>query len=803
MDWWLLSFFIGAILSLFLPIVPEIITLLLFISLAVALFAFKSTRSTSGLFIGIAWMLLNGVNYDNTWSINNLNPIELATSPQHVTGEIINIPTVDNGNHRFNFYVSQLNKQKLVKPFIIRLSWKFGKKDQIVNLLQGQRYQLKVKFKPAHGFANEGGFSYQTWLREKHIVATGYVKSSKKNHELSSSGNLRQNLYNQYLSNLPEHPLSPLLLALSFAQRSEISTDIWQVLQGTGTQHLIAISGLHLGLVASGSFLFFLFVCRYLPLHKVLPRVVSQNIMRLNLRYLVLLLSLTVTLFYGYLADFSIPTTRALTMLFLYWLARIIGIKFTLIRWFLVTLFVLIIIEPFSLFSASFWLSVYAVAVIFLTLWRLAYTMNDQVKVWRIFKSLLYIQLSLTLFLLPLAALFYHQISSVSLFANLLAVPLMSFVVIPLSLLSLVILPLSSELSSWVMKLTLEVLQWLWQYLSYLAQLDFSLIAISTFETKILSSIILVIALRAFLSATFSLRKGEVIIPSILMVLMISLMIAPVQPSIDSPKEVDGALKWQVNILDVGQGLAIIIEQGGHAILYDTGGAYPSGFNLSEAVILPYLQSRGIDKLDKVIISHSDNDHAGGLAILLNKIKVDEVIINDVELRNVNDEFCLSGQRFHWRGLNFHQLWPKEKKGSDNNDSCVIRIDDGQNSVLLTGDISKKVEHRLVTKMQLGELVLDSNVLIAGHHGSKTSSSSHFIQTVAPEHVIFSAGFLNRWHMPAQAVVQRFIQSSATIHSTSEHGMIRFNFSDEPIKVHQYRRDLSPYWFVNAKRQFN
>jgi len=807
MDWWLLSFFIGAILSLFLPVVPELFTLFLFIGLAIVVLSFKTTRSTSGLFVGIAWMLFNGFNYDNAWQVNNIAPFELAASTQQVTGEIINIPTLSNGNYRFNFIINQLNEQKLLKPFIVRLRWKFGKKDHVFKLSQGQSYHLMVKFKPAHGFANEGGFSYQTWLREKHIIATGYVKSSKNNRVLSTSVNLRQGLYNRYFNNLPENPLSSLLLALSFAQRSEISPDIWQVLQATGTQHLIAISGLHLGLVASGSFLFFLLIARLLPLHRILPKFFSQQVMLYNLRYLVLLLSLIATIFYAYLADFSIPTTRALTMLLIYWLTRLIGIKLTLKRWFLVTIFLLIIVEPFSLFSASFWLSVYAVALIFLTLWRLSYALRDQIKIVGIVKGLLYIQLSLTLFLLPLAALFYHQISSVSLFANLLAVPLMSFVVIPLALLSLVILPLNVEISSGVMSLTLEVLYWLWQYLSYLAQLGFSLLAISTFETKVISTIIFLIALRAFLSPVFITIKDKIVIKNSLILLIITLLITPVHStnklSVDNLVANHKAVTWQVNVLDVGQGLAIIIEQGGHAILYDTGGAYPSGFNLSEAVILPYLQYQGINKLDKVIISHSDNDHAGGLAILLKNIQVDEVIINDAKLRKANDDFCLSGQAFRWRGLNFQQLWPTEKKGKDNDDSCVIRIDDGKHSVLLTGDISQKIEHRLVAKSKLNEIKLEADILIAAHHGSKTSSSKRFIKAVAPEHVIFSAGFLNRWRMPAKSVVQRFEQANIKVHSTSEHGMVRVKVSEQLLEIQQYRRDLSPYWFVNAKRHFN
>jgi competence protein ComEC len=816
MDWWLLSFFIGAILSLYLPIIPEIFILLLFISLAIALFFNKKTRSASGLFFGLAWVLFNGFQYDNTWLVNKLD-IDLVSKKIHqVEGKIVSIPAVDKGNYRFNFMLVKLNDQDMLKPFVIRLRWKFNPKDSSVVPVQGHTYHLTVKVKPAHGYANEGGFSYQTWLREKNIVATGYVKSSTENRLVSSNTGLRQALYSQYVMNLPEHPLSPLLLALSFAQRNKISAGTWQVLQATGTQHLIAISGLHLGLVASGSFMFFLFATRILPLHQLLPRKVWQPLLAFNLRYLVLILSLLTTLFYGYLADFSIPTTRALTMLILYWLTRLLGIKLTLKRWFLLTLCTLVLIAPFSLLSTSFWLSVYAVMIIFLTLWRFSYVLNDGVKFWRIAKSLLIIQLSLTFFLLPLTSFFYHQVSTVSLVANLLAVPMMSFIIIPLSLLSLILLLFNENLAHWVMQLALDILQWLWQYLLFLTNQSHSLLSLSLVQSQVIAAVVAVIAFRYFISSSFfkfSMVDDKIYLwlrntRALLVIIALSSLLTFSNSTnthenkdtlIHSNRQID----WQVNILDVGQGLAVVIQQGEHAILYDTGGAYPSGFNMTEAVILPYLHYHSINQLDKVIISHSDNDHAGGLTILRKKIVINEVIVNDVTIRESDDDFCLSGQSFKWRGLYFDQLWPEKKQGENNDDSCVIRISDGLHSILLTGDISKKVEKLLVNKAKNNTLTLDSDVLIAPHHGSKSSSSIEFIKQVAPDAVVFSAGFLNRWNMPNKLVKQRFINNNIMIHSTNEHGMIRVDMHDKKVNILQYRRDLSPYWFVNSKRKFN
>ena len=219
--------------------------------------------------------------------------------------------------------------------------------------------------------ANLGGFSYQTWLNSKSISATGYVLNNKDNKVIIAEPSLRQQLFNDYTELLtkywPEHELTPLLLALGFGSRSALNQDLWQVLQATGTGHLIAISGLHIGLVATGSYFFIMLFMRVLPLQFFANSYLLQS---LNIRYLAIGLSMLVALSYGYLAGFSLPTIRALVMVSLYWCLRLMGLNVSITRWLLLTLFLLTLTTPFSLFTASFWLSVYAVTVIFLTLWR-------------------------------------------------------------------------------------------------------------------------------------------------------------------------------------------------------------------------------------------------------------------------------------------------------------------------------------------------------------------------------------------------------------------------------------------------
>ena len=280
MDWWLASFFLGAILSLFLPIVPEFSVLLLLISISLAFFYYsfklnKPLRASSGLLLGASWMLFNALSLQQVWQENQLDALKLASKTQWLQGQVLSLYSpikkrVETAHQqqviaqrlRFNFKVTHLNNQKLETALKLRLSWK----QAAFPLQQGQTAQLKVKLKPAHGLANLGGFSYQTWLNSSGISGTGYVVNDKNNQLLSAEKSIRQALFNRYKNHLPNHPLAPLLLALGFGSRSDLSPEVWQVLQATGTGHLIAISGLHIGLVATASYFLITLFIRCFPL---------------------------------------------------------------------------------------------------------------------------------------------------------------------------------------------------------------------------------------------------------------------------------------------------------------------------------------------------------------------------------------------------------------------------------------------------------------------------------------------------------------------------------------------------------
>jgi competence protein ComEC len=826
MDWWFITFFLGALLSLFLPTVPTIFCVVLCLVFASVIFCFEKSRKYTGLFLGCAWVLYHGLVYQEAKQRYTSLESESIRSPVIIQGEISSLPQLKNQTQRFNFSITHINHKLIKYGHEVRLSWKNKQHIHFNTLSQGQKWQLNVRLKPAHGLANVGGFSYQTWLRKNGLVATGYVinkksidkRISKKgvlkvnivNKRLQNTVTIRQSLYQKLSTLLPNNDLSPIVLALTFGERSGLTKEHWQVLKNTATQHLIAISGLHLGLVAGGAYAFFSWLMNVLPLRLLLSGTFQQKLLRINNKIIVILLTLLFALFYSYLAGFSVPTSRALLMLILYWGARGLGVKLSTTKLILLTVFFIILFSPFSLFSNSFWLSLYAVSVIFFMLWRFRTKFSSQhsseqylsqqysnkkivinkVKHW--FLSLFHLQIGLIFLMIPITVQFNHQLSLLALPANLVAVPWMSFTAIPLSLLSVIFAPFNHAISSFFIELSLLSLSFLWQYLTWLSEFSLAEIRVSLFDWGCLVVTSLLIILYFFAGLTFR------------HLLVICFVMSTLGYLYFKDKAVS-ANTWQVNVMDVGQGLSIVIETKAidskksedKVLIYDTGASFPSGFSMSETVLVPYLISQGYQTIDKLIISHDDNDHAGGLSLLTEQFPVEQIIYNDSEKYFQ----CLSGTMMTWQHLTIDFLWPDKPEAKHNDDSCVIKISDGRRSVLLTGDISKKVERQLIRQYSSSAVeekqVLNADILIVPHHGSKTSSSVTFIEHVSPQYAVFSAGYLNRWNMPVESVEERYIQRNIHTLNTAENGMVQFIITPHDITVKSHRQNLWPFWFAN------
>ncbi|MBA6328005.1 DNA internalization-related competence protein ComEC/Rec2 [Colwellia sp. MB02u-6] len=827
MEWWLLTFFFSAILSLFIPIVPEFSLLLIILLVSLIFIFIGKFRFIAIAVFAVVWILIAGSQYQGTLEKNNIKLEQLHKKVHLIQGEVNNIVHTKAGSSRFNFLVSHWQGRKINEKFKVRLTWKAADKP----LLQGQKWQLTVKLKPAHGLANIGGFNYQVWLRQQKIVATGYVKTKnkiqtkKQNVLLLHKTSWRQYLYQKLSVLLADKPLSALVLALGFGERGELTREHWRVLSATATQHLIAISGLHIGIVAFASLIFMRIVIRLLPLSSLLPTSWQLKLMQINLNYAPILCSGVMAWYYAYLAGFSIPTLRALVMLLLFWSLKIMHIKVTLLPWLLLAVLIILLVWPLSLLSASFWLSISALVIIFSTFSRFSmrtivpvltrdktslltlesspkarlkkqwHGVKTPVLLW--LKTLFVMQLALTIAMLPIAASLNYQLPLAAFFANIVAVPLMSVTVIPLTLLAVIALPFSLWLANFFTDLALLSLSYVWQWLLYLASAEWAVLAISYQQIQTMLLLFVMIALAVF----FRLARAKFIAA-------LSLFIMAVVINFSSAEQQQ---EWRLSVLDVGHGLAVVIEKNHHVFLYDTGASYPSGFNMADAAILPYLKHQGYQAIDGVIISHNDNDHAGGLRHLRAKMAIKRVIANDLVLKP--DSHCISGQRFTWQGLVFEVLSPMQVDGDKNDDSCVVTISDGFHRVLLPGDISIKQEKRLLNVAGMAKK-LSSDILIAPHHGSKSSSSRGFLTAVMPRYVVFSTGYLNRWQMPSNEIMGRYNSFDIMTFNTVDEGMVTFKFSQttggkniEPsakdniagtvIEVISYRDDIRPYWFVN------
>jgi competence protein ComEC len=256
---------------------------------------------------------------------------------------------------------------------------------------------------------------------------------------------------------------------------------------------------------------------------------------------------------------------------------------------------------------------------------------------------------------------------------------------------------------------------------------------------------------------------------------------------------------WFVEALDVGQGLAVLVRNGDQTLLYDTGPRYPSGFNTATTEIVPYLHALGVTNLDHLVISHSDIDHAGGFAVIMDDFMPKNVLLGEpIFYKNkgaVNYQLCKTGQKWDLGALSVSVLSPDKHSKKNNNNSCVLRISDGQTSLLLTGDIEKRQEAILIKEQRER---LASDLLFAPHHGSKHSSSEPFIKAVAPQWVVFSAGFMNHWKFPAEEVKLRYKNQSVNMVNSGLSGFIRFKIKKGLIKVQTYREDLAAYWYHHS-----
>lgn len=706
----------------------------------------------------VSWVSSNLIEQrlPNQWENKNIK----------VIGKIVEIPQQNDKSLRFLMQVEQALEADSDKPIVwkgrIKLSWykHFPKQ-----MTAGSRWQLVIRAKRPSGFINEYGFDYEKWMFSQRIVATGYVRKSPNNQQLTTLFSVdqpRQQLAQAIEQALPNSPYLGLVQGLALAQRQHISDAQWETLRETGTSHLLAISGLHIGMVAGlGVGIMWLIGWGYPSLF-----------LRIPARLIAVSAGLVFATLYAILAGFTIPTQRAWLMVVVLLLGlmwrRQIPFSLTLSM----ALLAVLLLDPLVPLSSGFWLSFAAVSSIaFLSLRRFK---HDRYSVIRI-------QVGLSLIMLPLTAAFFHQVSLVSPIANLIAIPWVTITVVPVILLGVLCYPLSFEIAAMCWWLAEQSLYYLMQLLSWLADIPWAAFTLPEVPWFVLLSAGVGILLLCLPSGVRERWLGFVLLLPLI--------------SFASPVPLQNS--FRVHVLDVGQGSARVIRTQNHTLIFDTGARLSEQFDMGSLVLLPWLQAHGINSIDKLMVSHADNDHSGGAWSLLETMPIKNLQTSALDhFKDYQPEPCIAGEHWQWDGVNFKILFPltalpNEKKR--NNLSCVLRISNEQYSVLLTGDVEKKAERQLIK--EYGEQ-LKSDVLLVPHHGSRTSSTIAFLNQVKPSIALSSSGYRNRFNHPHPKIKQRYQSLDISFVDTQQSGEVQLYFDNpnKTIRVIKTRNKYRRFW---------
>lgn len=707
------------------------------------------------LLLGVCWGLDTGYR-----QIAAILPSALEQTPLLAVGEVVGLPEQGVYGMRIRLRLLQPLCTPQPRPQCaphsrqIQLLW--PQTLAIPTALEaGQRWRLPVKLKRPSGWYNPGSFSYQSWLFQQGIDASGYVLASPAAQLLTinpfSLDRQRQlfsaALDRQWFSSLSQ---SGLLKALILGDKRQISAEQWQWLRTTGTIHLVVVSGLHVGLIAAVSFFLARQICAFF----------GQQYYRLPW-----LCAASMAGLYSLMAGFGLPTQRALLMTLIVLVASWRQRYQPMRQVFISTLTLCLLLDPLAPVSSSFWLSFIAVAILLVFCsgrWPAANA------AWRA-------QWVVFIGLMPALLFSYGQLSWVAPIANLWMVPLFCLLIVPASLVLALcgwLLPVSWSLFCW--QLLDQLLQWTVYLLQALAA--WPMLSITGLH-QLWQWLLLLLCVPALLLPTvLRLRLPALLILAVL-------LLRPVQPE-----------QWRVTVLDVGQGLSVLVQIEGYNLLYDLGADFGEGFHLAGQVVLPTIRSLGVNTVDRLILSHADNDHAGAWAWVLDQLPVTRVDSGE-PIPGLASHSCHRQSQWAAAGVVFRYMsLPPEAGSSGNDHSCVLMIEFPQMRLLLAGDIERHREQRLVDYWQQD---LHSDVLIVPHHGSISSSSWPWLRRVAPQLAIVSAGYRNRFGHPSPQVVARYHAIGIDLVNTADAGAIILTPEDEHWQWQQWRKTRPRYWLRN------
>lgn len=783
----LAAFACGVILLYTFPILPPL-PWLIGAALPLVYAAIRLRFHWSG---GLAVIVL-GVAAGSAWAswhasdrLRHALPVSLEGQVLSVSGYLCSIPSRGSFHSlRFNFCIAQWHlddpdaghTENL--PDTIRLAW-YGKGEKV---LPGHLLTLGVVLKKPHGAVNPAGFRYETWLLRNDFRATGTVRDVAVTSSQVCTVHCRYmawrlGLADSLASVMKDAAHYPLLASLLIGHRGELTPEHWDVLKATGTIHLVAISGLHLGLVALGAG----FLAR-----RSLNALAAGHVSPVAQRYLVLALVALASLIYALAAGFTVPTRRALIMVLVAGWVLVRGHQVSAWHGLALALFLVLLTDPFAPLDQGFWLSFGAVSVLVLVFVGRLAPPN-----WLL--TLVLAQAAVFAGLWPILSAFGQGQPYAGLLANLFAIPWVSFVVMPLLMTGTALLwlmPASADLVLTVFDWALEAL---WRALGWLESQE-----MPNSNTGVgLATTVAVMLLAALVVPATRVRWVMVLAGA--MVLGVSLTRG------EKPNPwVDQA---EIRIWDVGQGLAVLVRHHDQVLLYDTGPAVPGVFSAVESVLIPNLERLGVTRINTLVISHADSDHAGGLSALFSAFPVSEVVTGESERLKAlaggypgpAPESCMAARSRAMGGVfvHFWQGIAAAQAGNSNDASCVVTMTERESGVqvILPGDITAAVERSLISAYRtvFGAAENRSRIVVAPHHGSNTSSSALWVNTLAPDWVIYSAGYRHRFGHPHPAVVARYRAAGSRQLNTAYSGAVVLELGETGVRVNQ-QRATAPFW---------
>ncbi len=695
--------------------------------------------------------------------------------------------------HKFKYHQRHHHSQLELTPEQV------NKHHFMTSLLPGDQLKLQLRIKAIVSLMNSGGFDRERWVLVNHYDAQGYVLEKEHQPQKMDTKTvfttshlvlrLRQNLLDKLTHQMHESSMLRWHLALTMGVRHFLNAEEWQLVRSTGTSHLIAISGLHIG----GLFFWVYWVISFLW---------RRSVYLMNqwpAHSVALIIGWCFAFSYAWLAGFSLPTQRALIALTCYMIMSLFNLNWNRSKLLSVTLAIILIADPVSVLSESFWLSFMAISIIF---WLLStgFIQRDEQSIYKKeyglkrigirLKEWLFIQWGLTVMMSLISALLFFELSVNAFLANLLAVPVITLVVLPMEFMALLMSLFSIE---WAL-LFFQLLD------KIIVVLIFCLQKINHYiPTQLLSQPLLFLGIIMSLLLILwpwrqTLSTRSIGLSQYLFIILFVVMI--------NKHKAHATL--EMYFMDVGQGLSIIgrysdVENNtSFVFIYDLGDVYQH-MSIAKNVLSPFLKKKLIKEIDLLVISHNDKDHAGDYQWLIQQYPVKYWVSGEKQTLNIQEENKLFKKyesnsckgKFTIKQLDIE--WLQMPNGQGNNASCMMKLSMAGKQILLTGDIEKEAELYI---LKHHKSFVQADVMTVPHHGSQSSSSWSFLLNSQVKTAIVSSGFLNRFHLPNDKILSRYQALDIELMENSKQGMISLLLtSDGTLQLKGFREEHAHFWY--------